>query len=269
MRTRGSIKRSDALRRFRRFAVSAPNRKAPLVIAVYVALSAVIFGERTRFATPPIATMAAPPSHSRIAATALLLFAALLPAFGNALHADDGYFDALEAPLRQTLLAGEAAVLPQRPDGKASGGLRYVTVAKLVRGSRDLIWEVINDKEDAARFMQGILESTVVESGPNTIVVDQRTEVGGPKGSYQYRLKHTLTPKRFALFDFLDGEIRDISGGWWIFDGPEAGAQLVVYSLHIDPGLFAPQAVVRRGQKISMPQAIKSIQDEVARRAQR
>jgi len=191
-----------------------------------------------------------------------------LPILPGSLGAEE-FFPRLDEPLRRSLLAGEAVKLPKRPDEGDSVDHRYVTIAKLVKGSRNLIWEVINDKKNAADFMSGILESTVVEAKGNIIVVDQLTEVGGPKGSYRYRLQHTLTPKRFALFSYLGGEIRDVSGGWWIFDGPDPERHLVVYSLHIDPGRFAPQAVVKRGQQTSMPQAIESVRAEVSRRAAR
>ena len=64
----------------------------------------------------------------------------------------------------------------------------------------------------------------------------------------------------------MKGEINDISGGWYILDGPNPDYKLVVYALFIDPGGFAPQAVVKFGMKKTIPSTLTSTEDEVKRR---
>lgn len=202
--------------------------------------------------------------------------AALVAACGGAESSAAGFEDWAQ-PVREKLEHGEIVVLPHRPDETAGErDAKFVTVAKLVAGSRTEIWKVIHDKEGAEDFVAGVLESKVVEEAGNRIVVDQRTRVGGPKGSYRYRLVHELLPMKRSDFRFVHGEIRDIEGSWWIFDAPgggsgdgdrEAGDRcLVVYSLYINPGIFAPQAVVKAGMKKSMPGTIRSMEAEVTRR---
>lgn len=165
------------------------------------------------------------------------------------------------------LAAGECLVLDLRPDETAaSRDARFVTVARLVQGSRKTIWETINDKDRAADFLDGVLESKVLERQGNTLLVEQLTRVGGPKGSYRYRLRHVLQPMARADFTYAGGELKDVEGAWWIFDGPAPGTCLVVYALHIDAGLFAPQAIVKAGMRKSMPKAVEGIAKEVARR---
>lgn len=187
----------------------------------------------------------------------------LLPAAENPVPAFD------EAQLGR-LKAGETLVLHQGPDeaGKTPDE-RFVTTARYVKGSRVLIWETINDKENAADFIDGVLESKVIEREGNRVLVEQRTRVGGPKGDYLYRLKHELTPMSRALFTYAGGELKDVEGGWWIFDGPEDGVFLVVYSLRIDAGFFAPQPIVRAGMRQSMPKTMEAIAREVSRRTRR
>ncbi len=165
------------------------------------------------------------------------------------------------------LAAGECVVLDCRPDETASGrDARFVTVARLVEGSRQTVWETIHDKENAASFLDGVLESKVLERQGNEILVEQRTRVGGPKGAYRYRLRHVLRPMARADFSYAGGELENVEGAWWIFDGPSPDACLVVYSLHIDAGFFAPQAIVKAGMRKSMPRAVEGIAREVARR---
>ncbi len=164
------------------------------------------------------------------------------------------------------LEAGECIVLERRPDEKEKPDHRFVTVARLIQGSRQTIWEVINDKDHASDFLEGVLESRVIERDGNRLLVEQRTKVGGPKGSYLYRLRHELTPMTHATFTYAGGELEDVIGAWWICDGPDEKRFLVVYSLHIDAGFFAPQAIVKAGMKKTMPQTVASISAEVARR---
>ena len=160
----------------------------------------------------------------------------------------------------------EPVVLPHRPDESATIDKRFVTVAKLMNGTRSEIWTVINDKEDAELFLDGVLESKVIEQDENSLVVEQVTHVGGPKGSYRYKLRHRFTGMERADFTFIDGEIKNVEGTWWIFDWPTEGKNLVVYSLHIDPGAFAPQFIVKSGMKKTIPETFKSIEREVLRR---
>ncbi len=133
-------------------------------------------------------------------------------------------------------------------------------------GTRPEIWTVINDKEDAENFLDGVLESRVIEEGDDSLVVEQVTHVGGPKGAYRYKLRHRFTGMERADFTFIDGEIKNVEGTWWIFDWSVEGKHLVVYSLHIDPGAFAPQFIVKSGMKKTIPETFKSIEREVLRR---
>ena len=172
----------------------------------------------------------------------------------------------LDPAQRTKLEAGESIVLEKRPDETDKTDHRFVTVAVVVAGSREKIWEVINDKENASTFLEGVVESKVIERQGNRLLVEQLTHVGGPRGSYRYRLWHELTPITRADFTYAGGELRNVLGSWWIYDGPDSSRHVVVYSLHIDPGLLAPQVVVKAGMRKTMPKTIKSIAKEVEKR---
>lgn len=165
------------------------------------------------------------------------------------------------------LAGGDCLVLDRRPDETGEPDGRFVTTARFIEGDRETIWEVINDKDHASEFLEGVLESKVLERDGNRILVEQRTHVGGPKGAYRYRLWHELTPMTRATFTYAGGELGDVIGAWWIFDCPKSGSCLVVYALHIDAGFFAPQAIVKAGMKKTMPRTMASIAKEVARRS--
>jgi len=164
------------------------------------------------------------------------------------------------------IASGECLVLERRPGESATIDTKFVTTARLITGARERIWEVINDKENAADFVEGVLESKVLEKSGDRYTVEQHTHVGGPKGAYRYRLLYALTPKRRVDFTYVGGELRDVIGSWWIFDGSKEANCLVIYSLHIDAGIFAPQSIVKAGMRKSMPKTMSAIAKEVARR---
>lgn len=192
-----------------------------------------------------------------------LAFLILAFAAGSATGFDHG---TLDADQRKALAAGETIILAARPDEESEPDTRFVTIAKLVEGDRATIWEVIHDKENAEHFLDGVLESREISRTEDEIVVEQKTHVGGPKGAYRYVLRHKLTPMESSTFTYESGEIRNVEGTWWIFDGPTPDRFLVVYSLHIDPGRFAPQFVVKGGMKKSIPGTFRCVQREVSRR---
>jgi len=180
--------------------------------------------------------------------------------------ADDFSFDALEEDTRSRLNSGEPVVLDRRPDESEDADKRFVTVAQFLTGSRAEIWDVIADKEGAEHFLSGVLASDVISEGDGFIVVEQETAVGGPKGSYRYVLRHELTPMKQIEFSFVEGEIKNVEGAWWIYDSPVDGKHIVVYALHVDPGGFAPQIIVKSGMKKSIPGTFASVQKEVLKR---
>lgn len=175
-------------------------------------------------------------------------------------------YETLDPETKEALLEGEVVPLTKRPDETLEVDKRFVTLAQVLEGTQRELWEVIHDKEDAELFVDGVLESKVIEASETEILVEQKTRVGGPKGAYYYQLRHKLTPYSRSDFKFVTGEMRDVIGSWWILDGPDEERSLVVYSLHIDPGIFAPQIVVKRGMKKSMPGTLKSMQREVLKR---
>ncbi|MEX2581484.1 MAG: SRPBCC family protein [Verrucomicrobiales bacterium] len=164
------------------------------------------------------------------------------------------------------LRRGEIVVLDERPDDGEDRDGRFVTCAALIEAPRREVWEVVNDKEHAADFVDGVLESRVLERTDDRILVEQATKVGGPKEFYRYRLRHRLHPIDRADFSYAGGDLKDVEGSWWFFEGKEPETCLLVYSLRIDAGFFAPGFVVRPGMRKSMPGTLRSIRKEVLRR---
>lgn len=175
-------------------------------------------------------------------------------------------FESLPEEVQTKLNEGEICRLQSQPGAEGKVDKRFITMAKLMTGTRSEIWEVLIDKDNANEFLGGVLESKIVSRGEDEFTIDQRTKVGGPKGSYFYTLKYQLDSEKKVTFSFIKGDIKNVAGAWWIFEGPKPNIHLVVYSLHIDPGKFAPQFIVQSGIKKSMPETILSTESEIVRR---
>lgn len=172
----------------------------------------------------------------------------------------------LSATQKGELASGKTLVLERRPDEKSKPDARFVTVVRQIPCSKHLVWEVVDDKKNATDFLDGVLESKVIERKENSILVEQLTRVGGPKGAYRYKLRHNLRPYDRTDFAYAGGELKNVIGTWWFYDGPAEDSCILVYSLHIDAGIFAPQFVVKRGMRKSMPQTLRCIYEEALRR---
>ncbi len=178
-----------------------------------------------------------------------------------------GDFRTWSPEIQALLRAGNIVELPHRPGENPSGiDRRFVTMGKLMKATREELWAITIDKDNTEKFLDGVLESRILSQTGNEIILEQRTEAGGTGGSYLYTLKYTLTPMKVALFTYVKGEIRNVEGGWWILEGPDAEHKLVIYSIHIDPGRFAPQFVVRRGIRKTVPNTLLNTEREVLRR---
>lgn len=197
----------------------------------------------------------------------LHLFGALLTVIslrGESLAAAEK-FTGTKAQLA-VLKTGKAVQLPKRPGEDKKIDKRFTTFAMSINAPIEKVWEVVNDKEGAPDFVEGVLLSKVIEKGDDWIVVEQKTRVGGPKSSYLYTLRHQLYPYDRVEFKRVSGELKQVLGGWWFFEGEKEGTTVLVYSLHIDPGLFAPQFLVKSGMKTSLPKTLKWMKLETMRR---
>jgi len=173
------------------------------------------------------------------------------------------------AKQKSELNSGKAILLPHRPDESKSGKIdkKFSTFAIFLPDvSVKEAWDVVNDKEGATKFVGGVLKSDVLEKGGNWMLLEQETVIGGPKKSYRYVLKYTLSPHEKALFTYKEGEVNDVQGGWWFFERKEKKGMYLVYSLYIDPGIFAPQFIVRSGMKKSLPETLGYMKAEILRR---
>jgi len=164
------------------------------------------------------------------------------------------------------LKAGKVIALELRP-GELDPNKEFVTVAIETTGTVPETWAVVDDKEHAATFLSGVVESKVLERTPATVVVEQLTKMnGGPKDAYRYTVKHEILAPQRSHFTYVQGELDNFHGCWYIFDGQEPGRSLVVFSLHIDPHFFAPAPILRKGMLKSMPESLLSLAAEIARR---
>jgi ribosome-associated toxin RatA of RatAB toxin-antitoxin module len=92
--------------------------------------------------------------------------------------------DSLDALLAK----GEVTLLETRPDGR----LRQVTALALVHAPIDVVWKRLTDFAAYETWMPQVVDSTVVSTVADTVVVDFSVAVVGP--NINFRESHVLDP---------------------------------------------------------------------------
>jgi hypothetical protein len=97
------------------------------------------------------------------------------------------------------------------------------------------------------------------------MLVEQGMKVEGLRKTFHYHVRIFPTTQEKLIFEMEKGKMRDFRGGWWLY--PKGAQTLLVYSLYLDVGFLAPQALVRNSLKKKIPQTLEAVKGEVARRS--
>ncbi len=170
-----------------------------------------------------------------------------------------------EFPLGQKDLArlakGEVII---REDQSSHGGGRRVQAAILIDSPVQRVWDVIIDCERAPEFMPDLKSCKFLQRTEDTAIIEQEVKVSRflPKTTYIYR----STYQKFKRIDFkrISGDLKDLEGSW-VFESVGGGQQtIVVYSVFLDPGFFAPKWLVREILRKNLPDVLLALRKWVS-----
>lgn len=157
------------------------------------------------------------------------------------------------------LLAGENCPFTQ--------GGKYVSGAILVKKSRAEAWALLSDPEKAPSYCGDMVKARVLSISGQSMVVEQAMKVKGIRSPFTYKVTINSTPLEKIAFDLLEGQFRGMDGAWWLYPGNGADETLLIYSLFLDPGRLAPQAIIRSSLKKKIPETLVSFRTELSRRS--
>ena len=155
-----------------------------------------------------------------------------------------------------------------KPDGStATGDLDVTDRAEAIAMLDRKGWQPVSlnvkgeagaDAKAAAKGKEG------EEGGMPYQLVEQDMKLGLLPGVFNYVVRHNMQPYDRIDFKRQSGDLKDIEGYWKFVPLDGEKKTLLVYQLHIVPGMFIPGIVVRSGLKKSLPSALIGIRDRVA-----
>ncbi len=140
------------------------------------------------------------------------------------------------------------------------------TAAIIVDAPLKDIWAVISDKEGAPDFVKNLKNATIVEQKGNTALVEQTVKIGMLK-EVTYVIKNVSNPPNGMTFSRHSGDLKAIDGYWRLYPIEKGKKTLVVYRLGLKPGFAVPAFMIKNSLKSSLPEALREVRGEVARRA--
>jgi hypothetical protein len=160
---------------------------------------------------------------------------------------------------------GHPVIIDNNPKLTATKGKTYVTGVVLVNERTDNVWAVLNDYESGPSYIEDLVRVRVVASGDHSVLVEQGMKVN--RRDYRYLVRLFPSEQREKLtFRLEKGCLRSMDGGWWLYQ-VEGGKTLLVHSLHLNPGVLCPKAVVRNSLEKKIPETLTAIKGEIQRRS--
>ncbi|MEO0448644.1 MAG: SRPBCC family protein [Verrucomicrobiota bacterium] len=144
------------------------------------------------------------------------------------------------------------------------GAKIFVCAAIVISHPIQTVWDLIDDKERAPEFLDGLEVARVVERAEDHVLIYQETRPAtvGIAKRYKYTVKHMTFPLERVDFHRVSGDLRHIEGAW-TFDEVSPSETMLLYELHIDPGKIVPQKLVARSQKEKLPQVMADVRDQL------
>lgn len=164
------------------------------------------------------------------------------------------------------LQKGNPVLFSHNPSCPSSKGKQYVNGAVIVNRNADAVWDVVNDPEAAPGYIDELKMAKIVQRKGDSVLVEQGMQVGGFRHLFKYLVRMWPIPQQKVTFRAEGGKVRSMDGGWWIYPLSGGNQVLLVYSLHLDPGMLTPQKVVQTSLKRKVPEALVAVRGEVMRR---
>lgn len=160
---------------------------------------------------------------------------------------------------------GKSVLLAADHPCPLSNKKKFVTGAILIDHGIDAVWTVLSDAESAPTYIDDMISARIISEQPDSMLVEQGMRVDGLRKTFHYHVRLFPTTQEKLIFEMEKGKMRDFRGGWWLY--PKGAQTLLVYSLYLDVGFLAPQALVRNSLKKKIPQTLNAVKGEVARRS--
>jgi ribosome-associated toxin RatA of RatAB toxin-antitoxin module len=177
----------------------------------------------------------------------------------------NGPVDRLPVAERNALRQGQVVVTGERG--------RYV-VRTLVTASKDVVWSVLTDYDQFAKFLPNVASSRLLQAQGNRKIVEQIDvrQVLVVKTRSRVRTENVETPKQRIDFRLLDGDLKSLQGSWQLepvaaYPGAAPTQVLLTQTIAAEPPASAPTGVFYNIFKNALSDSATAIRAEIGRRS--
>ncbi len=149
----------------------------------------------------------------------------------------------------------------------AGSDLPEVTAQAVLPAAPEKVWRIIEDCGNYKRTMQRVAASKELERKGNRVVCEVTIDLPFPLSDLTgvTEAVHVVGPPKWSrTWHLLRGDYEKNEGSWTLttFAG-DANRTLAVYKLHAIPNSAVPAALIRKGQRDSLPKLIEHLREIV------
>jgi ribosome-associated toxin RatA of RatAB toxin-antitoxin module len=197
-----------------------------------------------------------------LAAIAFMLSIALTSVANAKLF--DGPIDKLPLQERVDLREGDSIINGEK--GNYTGRV-------LVKGSRDLVWQVLTDYNNFQRFLPGVTYSKLLETRGDRKVFEQVNQVKAFIFSNKAKVRIAVEesyPQQIA-FQLVNGDLDSLNGVWLLepvspYPSAPSDRVLITHKVAVQPNSYTTRGIFYNIYKDTLKETLNAIKIEVEQR---
>lgn len=167
-----------------------------------------------------------------------------------------------QAGVRERLLERQIVVRKTAPEDAARGS---VSAAVFIAAPPEAIWIVMTDCARAPSFVPGLKLCRVLDAAQDASweILEHEVKYSRLLPAVRYVFRADYSRPRSILFHRVSGDLREQEGEWRLEPTADVAGTIVAYQVHLDPGFFIPQGVVRHALRQDVPALLGALRSRV------
>lgn len=186
-----------------------------------------------------------------------LVLSATLMGIGNLIAANSS--DSAVPDARNTHYRRDVIVLPDT----ILNGVKFIRRAVILCESREAIWRVLVDPQEAKGFMPKLKQFQVLQDFVDSQIVLCKGKPSWLLKTFSCKLKLRFESGRRIFWERIEGDFDRLDGSWELVRLDDVNT-LAIYSVHCEPGTVIPQFVIDCGIKRDLPKMLHSLAERLA-----
>ncbi|MEM7699212.1 MAG: SRPBCC family protein [Verrucomicrobiota bacterium] len=166
---------------------------------------------------------------------------------------------------RKSLASGEAVMIASdKSIGPTTEKAQPSTAAIVIPASAKEIWDVLQDEESAADYLDTLIDVKVLEKTGDHSIISQKVKVGVHE--VDYIVKSIPSPPDSIVFSLHSGDLQEMAGFWKLIPLGGEEETLLIYRIALKPNFPVPRIMIKNSLSKTLPETLRSLRGEVLRR---